>query len=328
MSTGRNGRTPGRGTLLPVHFGIPDDPAIFGPSPASRVLSTAGALQRGLTEAAIEHRVRSGRWQRVLPHTYFTGGTMTWGDRQAAALAYAGDGALLSGAAALADEGLRCVSRPDRLLVLVPYHRGVTSAGFVQVRRAIRMPPRALLPGPARVPLARAVTDLALERRQLDDVRTLVAQAVRARVCTVDELAAELQHCARRGSRHLRQAVDEVGGGAWSAPEARAATLLHRAGLAPFQQNWTILLPGGGYVVADICWPELMAVLEIDSVEWHSEPVDADATDDKHVALSTLHYSVIHRTPAYIQRKPEAFVAGVRAWLLARADELGVPFGR
>ena len=46
-----------------------------------------------------------------------------------------------------------------------------------------------------------------------------------------DELEAELRHGPQRGSAHLRQAIEETRGGAWSAPEARAATLLRRGGL-------------------------------------------------------------------------------------------------
>jgi very-short-patch-repair endonuclease len=294
----------------------------FDPDALPRILTRQDADRLGLSPAAVAHQVRTGRWRRVLPRTYLTAGTLTWPDRQNAALRYAGDGALLSGAAALADDGLRCVSRPDRLLVLMPYERSVRSTSWVRIRRATHLPARALLPGPARVPPARAVTDIALESRRLDDVRTLVAQAVRARLCTVEELAAELRVAARRGSAHLRQAIDEVGAGAWSAPEAQAAVLLRRAGLTPFEQNWTIHLPGGGVVIADFCWPHLRAVLEIDSYEHHSLPVDAERTDTKHIALETLGYSVIHRTPRYLIRQPDAFVAGVRAWLDARAAHL------
>ncbi|MGN6609002.1 MAG: hypothetical protein ACTHMS_18570 [Jatrophihabitans sp.] len=159
------------------------------PTALPRILSWDGALALGLTRRAIQHRVTTGRWRRVLPRTYLTVDTMTWSDRQAAATTFAGADALLTGAAALADDGLRSVARPSVLLMLVPYGRAPRSTGFVRVRRVERMPARALLPGPARVAPARAVTDLAVETRRLDDVRTLVSQAVRARLCTIEELA-------------------------------------------------------------------------------------------------------------------------------------------
>ena len=56
-------------------------------------------------------------------------------------------------------------------------------------------------------------------------------------------------------------------------------------------------------------------MLEIDSVEFHGLPPDADATDTRHIQLEALGYSVIHRRPAFIVREPRGFVAGVAIWL-------------
>jgi hypothetical protein len=75
-----------------------------------RVLSRADALRLGYTRSAIEHRLRTRDWHVVLPHTYLTRDTLLWEDRLAAAVCYAGDGAVLSGAAALADLGRRACS--------------------------------------------------------------------------------------------------------------------------------------------------------------------------------------------------------------------------
>ncbi|MGN6609001.1 MAG: DUF559 domain-containing protein [Jatrophihabitans sp.] len=132
-----------------------------------------------------------------------------------------------------------------------------------------------------------------------------------------------MQHAPRRGSAFLRQSIDEVGGGAWSAPEARAATLLKAAGVPRFEQNWEIRLPSGRTVIADFCWPELRAVLEIDSVEHHAGVVERERDDDRHLELETLGYSVIHRSPRFVIREPGRFVDGVAAWLAARAAVLG-----
>lgn len=285
------------------------------PSALPRIVTREQALARGYSRRAVEHRLASGRWQRVLPRTYLTGGTLTWHARLVAALAFAGPSSLLSGAAALADEGLRSVRRPDRVLVLVPRSVGVRSTGWVRIRRTERMPGAALLPGPRRVPLGRAVADLALERRRLDDVRALVTEAVRRDLCSVDELAAELAAGPRGGSGFLRQAVEEAGGGAWSAPEARAARALRRARLAPFEQNARIDLPNGRWLVVDFLWRALRAVLEIDSLEHHSAPPDADATSDRHLVLETHGFSVVHRTPRFVSRETKAFVAGIASWL-------------
>lgn len=295
---------------------------LLDPTADPRVLTRADAFARGYSRRAIDHRVATGRWRRVLPRTYLTVDTLTWRDRLDAALAFAGPQALLSGAAALADEELRSVRRPDQVLVVVPLSVAVHPHGWVRVRRTARMPERALLPGPRRVPMARAVADLALERRRLDDVRALVTEAVRRDLCTIEELMTELATGPRSGSAFLRQAIEEASGGAWSAPEARAATVLRRAGVPAFEPNARINLPDGRWFFVDFLWRELRAVLEIDSVEHHASPPDADNTSDKHLALETLGYSVVHRMPRFVTRQPRAFVTGIAAWLDARRAAL------
>jgi hypothetical protein len=44
---------------------------------------------------------------------------------------------------------------------------------------------------------------------------------------------------------------------------------------------------------------------------------------DRHLALETLGYSVIHRSPRVIATEPARFVADVSSWLAGRAALLG-----
>ncbi len=295
----------------------------FDPTELPRVLARRDARSRGFTDAAIEHRLAGRDWRLVLPHTLLTRDTLTWPDRLSAALAFAGPGALLSGPAALADLGLRSVQRPATVLVLVPPGRQPRSVAWVRVRPSARPVRRAELPGPARAEIARCAADTCIGRRRQDDVRAVVAEAVRLGLCTIDELAVELRRGPQRGSAFLREAIDEVGGGAWSAPEARAATLMRRAGFPKFKQNLTIALPNGGYYIADFIWPDLRAILEIDSESHHTlAGGDGDHTSDRHIMLETLGYSTVHRTPRLIVKHPQKFLDGVGAWLAARAQSV------
>lgn len=287
-----------------------------------RVVSRNEALRRGYTRSAIEHAVRTGRWTRVLPRTYLTTDTLLWPDRCRAALAFAGPDAALTGAAALADLGLRGVVRPERLLVLVPDTTAVRSTGWVRIRRTRRLPERALRPGPRCAAVERAVADLALETRDLDEVRMLVAEVVRRRLCSIDDIAAELAAGPRNGSAQLRLAVEDVGGGSWSAPEARAARLLRSAGLGGFEQNARIDLADGTYCIVDFLWRRLRAVLEIDSDTHHALAGDADYTGGRHLRLEADGYSVVHRTPRHVVRQPEVFTASIADWLAGRAAYL------
>ncbi|MGH8962967.1 MAG: hypothetical protein ACRDWT_17565 [Jatrophihabitantaceae bacterium] len=300
-----------------------DFDAYPGPERLPRVLSRAEALARGFTRDAIAHRLSTGRWQRVLPHTYLTGSTLTWSDRLHAALAFAGDEALLTGAAALADLGIRTVQRPRSTLLLVPYSTHVRPAGWVRLRRTARLPDAATLPGPRRAQLARAVADLALERPRLDDVRALVTQAIRARLCTAEQLHRELCEGPRRHSRNLRLALEEVGAGAWSAPEGRAARILRAADVPPFEQNARVDLPDGTFVIVDFLWRALRAVLEIDSIEHHhTTPEQIERTGDRHLKLESAAFSVTHRTPWLVFNEPERFARGIERWLAARARHI------
>jgi very-short-patch-repair endonuclease len=197
------------------------------------------------------------------------------------------------------------------------------STEWVRIRRTERLPSPALQPGPACAPIARAVADLTLERRRLDDVRALVTEVVRRELCTVDELMRELIAGPRKGSAHLRLALEEIAAGAWSAPEARAARLLRAARVPPFKQNIRLDLPDGRWLYVDFLWRSLRAVFEIDSDEYHTEPADADETDDRHLVLETLGFSVVHRRPFVVNRRPTQFVTEIAAWLAARAAELG-----
>lgn len=291
----------------------------FDPTAPPRVLSWGQAQCLGYTASAIKHRIVRGEWRRLLPRTYLTRDTVTWNDRLWAAVVFAGPGALLSGAAALCDSGLTTVQRPRSLLVLAPSGRGSHSTDWVRVRRSIRPMAAELLPGPPRVTAARAVADLALERRDIDSVRALVADAVRREMCSIDELMAELLAGPRRNSAFLRQAIDEVAAGAWSAPEARAAAALREAQVPPFEQNARIDLLDGRWRYADFLWRELRAILEIDSERHHGLPPQRDATRRRHDELVALGYHVEHRTPRFVRNHPAEFVDGITRWLATLA---------
>ena len=308
---------------------VRDVPDGFWPDPDAlpRVIGRDEALRRGFTSRAVDHRIASGHWRRVLPRTYLTADTFTLLDRLNAALIFAGPESALSGAAALYASDVRQISMPDRILTLVPPGGDGRSRSWVQVRATARPFVAQLAPGPRRVTIARATADLALTRRRLDDVRALVARVIQDGHCTMDELTAEYESGPRRGSAHLRTALEEIGRGAASAPEARAARILRSAGIGGFEQNARIDLPGGGHRYLDFYWPVLRAALEIDSVEYHFAREQYVATLDRHLQLTALGISVIHRPPSAL-RDEAGFAHDIRAWLAGREADLRRGLGR
>ena len=122
------------------------------------------------------------------------------------------------------------------------------------------------------------------------EARLLAAMPqLKERAKTLVELIAGAEFLFSDGPRSLDEAATKL-----LAPEARAGRLLRRAGVPKFKQNFRIDLPDGRWRYVDFFWPRLRAVLEIDSVEFHSDAPDADATDDRHIELTTLGLSVVH----------------------------------
>ena len=285
-----------------------------------RVVSRAEAMRRGVADHVIDRHVARVRWQLLCLGIYLTTRAPTWRELLDAAVLHGGPGAVISAAAALREYGLRSAPDGDGVLLLVARRSGARPCGRVRVRRTSRLPRAEPRLGPPLAPPARAVADAAREMVRLSDVRALVAEAVWRDMASVDDLSAELAAGRRNGSRLLRLAVDDVGRGARSAPEAEAASLLRAAGLGGFEQNVPLTAAGKRYV-ADFLWRAPRAVLEIDSEEHHFSPAEWRATMGRHAAFETAGFSVIHQPPAAL-RSPERFIETVRAWLTARRIDL------
>jgi hypothetical protein len=97
--------------------------------------------------------------------------------------------------------------------VLVPVRRQRVDVTFVRLHRTARMPApaRAISAGPVRLaPAPRAVADTAWQLSRLEDVRDVVADALRSGRCTVGDLTAELNEGPIRGSAALRSVPAEI----------------------------------------------------------------------------------------------------------------------
>jgi very-short-patch-repair endonuclease len=276
-----------------------------------RVLTRVQALALGFSRAHIGYRLRSGHWSAVLPGVYLTTSSPVTKDLLRAALLYAGRAACLSGASALWLYGIRC-PKSRRALVLLPRERAPKQVSWAQFRPTQRLPAPQWREGLPLAPPARSVADWALRTADLDSVRATVARGLQGGHCTLGQLESELKNGPRNHSAVLREALAEIGMGARSAPEARAAKIMRRAGLEPFEQNVAV----GPYVV-DFLWRPLRAVLEIDSVEYHFSPGDWQRTLSRHRELESLGFSVIHVRPSELDDE-RGFVDAIRRWLVGR----------
>lgn len=292
------------------------------------VIRPADALPVGIHARTPSRRFQQGQWQRPYFATYLSfSGTPTFDQRVAGALGYAGDGAVLTGAAALRRHGVRTVREPARVAVLVPHGRRRRSRrgrDDIDVRQTTRMPaPPDWVDGVPVATVARAVVDECRPMIVVRAARAMVADVVQRGLCSVEALESELDSGPRRGSGLLRIVLAEVSSGAWSAPEIELAVLLTAAGVAGFVANAAVRAEEGTLLgVYDLVWAELQAVIEVDSREWHLSPDGWQNTLRRHALLEEHGWSVLHITPAQIRNQPDEIVRLVRSWLSRRSADL------
>lgn len=300
-----------------------------------RIFVPAFGERLGITRARTRTEVARGNWRVIARGVILTRPEaptrMDWAD---AGLALAGPDAALSGWDAA--HALGCASRrppSGRVLVVTRSGRSRT-VGAVYIRRTDR--PYAATMTPAQHPTApltplvrpaRAVADAALGFRTVPPVRALVAAAVQRRLCTLQDIATELDGGPRNGSAALRKAVQQLGDGARSEAEVAAVSRLRRAPVPPFEVNVPVVDEHGTLLyVVDVLWRGLRAGLEVDSRECHFSDGDWQHTLDRHNQLTRWGLSMTHYPP--IVRRGDPWLAEVADWLARRAAELHVPPSR
>jgi hypothetical protein len=105
------------------------------------VVGRGQALDCGVSRSAVGYLLRQkGPWRKIVPGVYATTtGDMTPDQRAMAALLHAGQGSVITGAAAVRRHYLRCAGL-NEVDVLVPTGVRVQSTGFVRIIHTSRMP--------------------------------------------------------------------------------------------------------------------------------------------------------------------------------------------
>jgi hypothetical protein len=240
-------------------------------------------------------------------------GPLTAGQREIAAVLYAGRDCVITGRTALQQYGLR-VQLTDTVDVLIPDVRKLQSAGFVRTHRTERMPPAPAIRGGIRwAPVARAVADMSRGDLELREVRAIVAEAVQQRKCTINQLAIELRTGPNRGSGMLRAALEEVADGVASAAEGDLRTLIKRGGLPEPMYNPSLYVGEDFLAQPDLWWRDAGVAGEADSREWHLSPELWKRTMARHAAMSAHGIIVLHFPPSRIKTEASQVVAELRS---------------
>ncbi|WP_051970279.1 type IV toxin-antitoxin system AbiEi family antitoxin domain-containing protein [Kitasatospora azatica] len=260
------------------------------------VITASQLRARGVPSRVVsEHCRRGGPWQRLLPRVYLLQtGTPTPEQRMWAALLYAAqngreegrrDGAVITGAAALALYGFAAVPRLPAVTgvqVLVPRQRRLRDVGEVRIQRTARELEAREVHGLACAPVGRAVADALREWTEggaLDSgvlgprlLRSVLREAVAAtgpdgrRACTPAELIAELREAQLVEMPRIRAALDEL------LAAERQFVLGQLLELAAAEQlpaplvGPELRMRGGTFVaVPDLYWPQAAVAVEVDS---------------------------------------------------------------
>jgi very-short-patch-repair endonuclease len=264
------------------------------------VVSSAQALDLGMSTSAISRMVKSGAWIRVLPRVYRDAcAPITFKQRLMAALLWAGEGSFVSHRAAAALWGLDAfdgeiveISCPRYLKCPVDWvvvHTTPWTADLGKLQGLeVTSVARTLIELGAVVD--RNAVEMALEsglRRRMTALRKLEALMTRAKGV--------------RGSRDLRLVLARRSPGApptASALETRAIQEIRRQGL-PDPQRQLVVMDGTEFVArVDLAYPSKQLVVEVDSRRYHDQDPDWARDIERRNRITALGYTVMHVTHA------------------------------
>lgn len=288
-----------------------------------RLATTRQLTELGCPTSTITNRCGpGGPWQRVLPRVILLQtGVPSPRQRLRAALLYAGEGAQLTGAAALTLYGVRAAgpqSRVGPVDVLVPGGRNPRSRAYVRVHRSHRPCPRLPVEGLPCARLTRAVTDAIPSLTSDDDVTALLAEVIQRGRCTLADLTTTLRASHRASDPRVAAALDGLTAGIRSTAESTARHVLRSASLPPPLWNRNLYLLDGTFLARpDAYWPDEGVVLEIDSREWHLSPALWEGTMSRRNRMTAAGLIVLSASPSQLRSGAVEVVTALRAALLS-----------
>lgn len=293
------------------------------------VVTRQQLLAGGVTRHGIENRFEYDGWQRLLPEVYLTHpGEPSRRQRLVAALLYAGEGAAIDADDACAFHGLRAVRPDDDLVrVVVPDESKARSFGFVRVRRT-KAPIRVVTTELLRY-LEPAAAAIAAARLRRDDrvVLAILSDAVQRRIVSHRDLVrAHVQGSPRNATRTDR-ALEHLGAGIRSAPEADFRMLAEASTvLPPLLYNARLQLPSGRVVSPDALAVDAALVNETNGRAAHERADLFADMQERHDAMTEAGLIVMHNPPRRLRLRGREAIAQFERVYLRNAGR-GLPLG-
>jgi hypothetical protein len=286
------------------------------------------ALSAGLTPRAVKYRLATGQWRAVLPSVYLTHpGEPSRRQMLIAALLYAGPDAAIDGGDACWFYGVKAVPHDDRVHVVVPSASPARSRGFAVIRRSV-MPISVVSTELLRyVDPATAV--IAATRRMTNrrSVLAVLSDALQRRVTTYDELVRAHVQGPRRNSALADDALEDLGAGTRSAPEADFRRLVLASTVLPaVDYNVWLRLPDGRKLCVDALIESSAVIHETNGRTAHQREDLFQDMQERHDALTAFGFTVLHNAPSRIRRRGREVIVQVER-CHALYDGRGLPAG-
>jgi hypothetical protein len=241
-------------------------------------IARSQALELGVSDNMIGHRLATQRWRRLHPGVYVLSGVpRSWMQEIWAAALAVGPGVAVTHETALLLHGVHRTQLPRHPIKLtVPHGRHHRVSGAVVHQIDDLAEHHVTTMSGLRVTLPpRAIIDIAAStgRRRLADVLDEMIVARRSSTTEVAVCLAEIARPGKRGMAKVAQLLDSRGPGTvppHSELERRLFETLAAAGLPEPQRQ--LRLPGRGAIegFADAGYPDAKMLIEADGRRWHT----------------------------------------------------------
>lgn len=292
-----------------------------------QLITRGQARENGIGRHAIDRALQTGRWQQIHRGVYATfSGELQRRHIIRAGLLYAGEDAVVTGAAACSAYGLRYVPT-TQIVILVPAAVRREPMRGVEFRRTRVLPvPRSVHSIPC-APPERAVLDACRGDTSLDAIRAILCEVVRRGLTTPDRLM-DVARRVRRNGPLVRRALEDVDVGCRSNPECEVRDLIRTSVIIP-EPQWNQPISVGnteGHEVAGLLipkahWKQARLAMEIDSAERHHFDDGPEATERRRSRYAALGWRVTPVSPrrvrddsiAVLRELEAAYVSGLTA---------------
>jgi very-short-patch-repair endonuclease len=269
------------------------------------VLTHAQALRAGLSQDAVDRRVRSGHWRRCTRGVYFADDRpFTDGARVRAAVWGYGADAAASGLAAAWWHGITKFA-PDIVEVTVPRDARLRRQPGTRLRRRdLRRADVVERKGLRVTEPALTVVEAAARR---GGGAKLMHAALQRHVELRQLWRAHLRNKGRHGSPAARRLLQAASDGARSEAERLLIRLLKEAGITGWRTNY----PVGGYKV-DVTFPTQQVAIETDGWAFHSDQDAFQQDRQRQNNIALLGWQILRFTWHDLTEYPQRVIAEIK----------------